>query len=103
LEKITWDEVNFYFPGPINGTYVYFISGAGLIKIGHSENPVKRLAEIQRYSPVALCLVAVIEGGQSLEKELHKDFADGRSHGEWFNLTDDLLAVLRQIDNDVYM
>ena len=76
--------------------YVYFISGAGLIKIGSSEYPEFRLEELQRHSPVHLCLLAKCKGGSKLEAELHKRFVSDRCRGEWFAPSKELQEIIDQ-------
>lgn len=78
---------------------VYFIQGigGGPIKIGTSKDPRKRLAALQSGSPVALRLLAAIEGDERLEADLHVAFDDDRLHGEWFNNSENLVAFLGRI------
>lgn len=76
---------------------VYFIQGAdgtGPIKIGYAKDPKKRLAEIQRMSPVLLTILNAIEGDRKREGAIHRHFADLRLFGEWFKATDALLAFI---------
>lgn len=46
-------------------------------------------------SPVRLKLLAVCPGNGELEHELHTRFAASRVHGEWFDLTPELDALIR--------
>ncbi|MFF4732862.1 GIY-YIG nuclease family protein [Streptomyces mirabilis] len=75
---------------------VYLIGSpdSPLVKIGWSDNPERRLRDLQSGSPVALQLLAVYEGGHYVEAELHRRFADKRVHGEWFDLGPDPVAVV---------
>jgi hypothetical protein len=79
--------------------YVYFVRGAGLVKIGTSRDPRGRIADLCGTSPVPLeflfawrvnCLQS-IKG--NLELAAHRHFKDCRSHGEWFALTDDQIEA----------
>lgn len=74
--------------------YVYFIQAGtdGLIKIGYSSDPKRRLANLQ--SPVPLRLLATMRGGRKLERRLHKKLAAHRKHGEWFEPHRDVLAII---------
>lgn len=63
---------------------VYFIEGAGLIKIGSTLNIQSRFRSIRGSSPVPVKLIGTIPGGGPLEGLLHAKFAQHRSHGEWF-------------------
>lgn len=76
---------------------VYFIEAHGLVKIGHAVDAEKRLADLQRFSPVKLRMVALwMEGTEPDERKLHRDLREWRSHGEWFKLTG--TPVLEAID-----
>jgi hypothetical protein len=73
--------------------YVIHAAEAARVKIGCTkEDPVKRLKTFQTGCPVALDLVAVLEGGWQKEQELHRRFADKRMRGEWFD--DSILPLL---------
>jgi len=66
---------------------IYFsraADGQGPIKIGYAKDPAKRLAAIQRMSPVRLCILATIEGERQDEADLHTRFSGLRLWGEWF-------------------
>lgn len=76
--------------------YVYFVGGgkSGLIKIGYANDTKKRLAGLQVGSPEILSLLAEIKVPHNIEKWLHKLFAEDRRHGEWFQETSRLIAVI---------
>lgn len=79
---------------------VYAIRASnGLIKIGISINPKKRLATLRTSSPVELELLGTWETAASSEKILHKILADSRVHGEWFNPTPTVMEVATAIQN----
>jgi len=59
------------------------------VKIGVSDDPEKRLSDLQTGSPVPLVLLWQVHGGQRLEAMLHERFATYRTHGEWFDFGDD--------------
>ncbi|WP_331737688.1 GIY-YIG nuclease family protein (plasmid) [Streptomyces sp. NBC_01732] len=75
---------------------VYLIGSpeSPLVKIGWSDNPERRLRDLQTGSPVLLKLLALFEGGAVIERELHRRFADKRRHGEWFDLGPDPVKVV---------
>lgn len=76
---------------------VYFIQsieGNGLIKIGFSNNPLRRLKEIQRHSPIELRIVAMVNGNRELEAELHNRFSKYRKYGEWFEPSQEILQFI---------
>lgn len=83
---------------PLRSERVYLIGSpdSPLVKIGWSDNPKRRLRDLQAGSPVLLQLIAVFEGGAYVEAELHRCFADKRKHGEWFDLGPDPVAAVRK-------
>ncbi|MGW8846584.1 GIY-YIG nuclease family protein [Streptomyces xiamenensis] len=64
--------------------YVIGTPGANTVKIGRSIDVARRLADIQRMSPVPLEVLWTTPGGHELETALHRHFRPYRSHGEWF-------------------
>lgn len=76
---------------------VYAISGAGLVKIGHSTQVGNRMQSMQAGCPVKLVLDGSCVGGEREERSLHKLFADVREHGEWFRLDEDDIKELKEI------
>ena len=58
------------------------------VKIGKSIHPERRLADIQRMSPVELRILWTHPGDLALESALHDEFASYRLHGEWFDFGD---------------
>jgi len=73
-------------------SWVYFIESksSGLVKIGYSNNPQKRLKEIKTMSPELLELVAIMPGAKEDEFSLHEKFAHLRKHGEWFEMCSEI-------------
>lgn len=63
---------------------LYFISGAGLIKIGITTNLTSRLRAIRNSSPVPVQLIGKMPGCTALEGIIHSRFSGLRKHGEWF-------------------
>jgi Meiotically up-regulated gene 113 len=70
---------------------IYFVQGevTRLVKIGWSLNVEKRLRQMQTGSAERLKVIAKMPGD---EKHFHQMFAKRRFHGEWFSLTDEMLA-----------
>ena len=66
--------------------YVCWAEGTSYFKIGYSEDPSKRLKELQTANPVRLHNVIVSSGSQSLENLLHQLIGGARVQGEWFDL-----------------
>ena len=94
LIKRLKDELRDKPAGPIPA-YVYVISdGLGLCKIGRSENPTRRLSDLQPGSSAKLVLAAAIPTLRSsvLETIIHKSLAHLRERGEWFRIAADEAA-----------
>jgi len=71
--------------------YVIGCEGSGLVKIGHSKAPEKRLREISNMSArrVSLLWTSSPEYGRETETRLHQVFRHYRHHGEWFDFGED--------------
>lgn len=79
---------------------VYFlkpIGMAGPIKIGCSQWPENRLKALDIWSPFPLELIVSVPGEHQEERRLHWRFRDSRSHGEWFFVSPDLLALIDHV------
>jgi len=78
---------------------VYFIGEAAKlgkpVKIGVSDDPVKRLRQLERGSPYPLRILATVEGDEDAERIYHAQFARLRQRGEWFKISK---AILREIE-----
>lgn len=69
--------------------YVYLIQAGNQYKIGHSNNPERRLAQLNL--PVKGKIIHLIKSGDryKLEKQLHRKFRKHRIRREWFDLNED--------------
>jgi hypothetical protein len=75
--------------------YVIGSRASHAVKIGRSEDVARRLAEIQRMSPVELEVLWQRQAGGDLETALHRRFRALRTHGEWFDFgADDPVEVV---------
>lgn len=74
--------------------YVYFIYCAGRVKIGRAMDVKARLKNIAVGSPFRPTVLLAVSGSLSAEKVLHARFAQDRTHGEWFRLSDHLRRYL---------
>lgn len=79
--------------------YLYFVRSTigGPVKIGVSKYPKTRLAQMQAVCPFPLEIIALIEAGFTKEREYHQAFAGVRLHGEWFEATDEILALADEL------
>ena len=85
----------------ISPTYVYLIEAGNIYKIGFSNNPEKRLYQIQTSNPhQCKILFKIADPLGSLEKDLHKQFAKLRLNGEWFTKSDLILKTFEQLAID---
>lgn len=86
------------YPFEPSPSYVYFVkSGQGEIKIGIAVHPGQRIKKLQTGNPSTLELLAVIHGGEDLERSLHQRFQHLRLRGEWFSPGADLVDFIRSI------
>lgn len=82
-----------------NPGYVYVIDGGHFYyKIGKAQDPKRRLVQLQRSAPTLLHIVHLIPTDHMtmLEGLLHTRFADCRRHGEWFELTPEDIAWIKE-------
>ena len=78
--------------------FIYILFGNGdWYKIGGSAQPVKRIQQIQTQLPFPVQTFLTFEHYDHVaaEQYLHLRFAAVRLNGEWFNLTDDDIATIR--------
>jgi hypothetical protein len=86
-----------------NPQYVYLIqkNTESIYKIGISENPLKRLKQLQTGNSARLHLIKVfpVENARAIEKRLHRLLMFHRCSpsGEWFYLTSEYLRLVNQI------
>ena len=84
-------------------SYVYAIGDVkGLVKIGKSKKPQKRLRELQVGSPVKLFILSFRKETELFtEKRVHNLVAFTRAHGEWFAVSHKLIDVLFSGDDRI--
>lgn len=84
--------------------WIYIIRAeTGDYKIGRARNAPQRVSEIMTTLPFRADLVHTIQTNNMVwaERELHLRFAEKRSHGEWFRLSQpdlDWLVSLTRLD-----
>lgn len=69
--------------------FVYFITNGTHHKIGISNDPEKRLRQLQTGSSETLSLDGMIEADDDFESLLHEELSDWHVRGEWFLLDED--------------
>lgn len=80
--------------------YVYFMRPVGMdgpIKIGCTGFIQDRLVQLTIWSPFPLEVLYMEEGAGSLERNLHRCFADCHFHHEWFNPSERLLSAIERL------
>jgi hypothetical protein len=79
--------------------FVYFIQAGenGPIKIGWSENPEMRLAQLQGAHHEDLSLLLTVNGDKALEGRLHFRLEQHRLRGEWFADCDEVRAAMEEV------
>ena len=65
--------------------YIIQSDVTGMIKIGRSSNPQKRLKQLQTGNPNCLKLIASFKGEGWKEKLIHEELKRWRKKGEWFS------------------
>src|SRR5688572_18714460 len=80
--------------------YVYIIRLGRHCKIGITKNMRRRMISIQGSNPEHLEIVHTIPTNnmRRAERQIHEQFASRRIRGEWFDLSDDDIAVARQYE-----
>lgn len=71
---------------------IYFIQTADnqFVKIGVTEDPIRRMAGLQTSTPYTLKLLAVMPGGREEESAIHLRFRRYAVRGEWFRTAFDV-------------
>lgn len=81
---------------------IYFIEDDGLVKIGFTTNPARRLSCLKTSNPGELIVRLVIEGTLDDEKKFHDLFKSDLHRGEWFVLSDTIKDfILKNQSNDL--
>lgn len=77
--------------------WVYILQAGQYYKIGHSNKPTKRFEQLATLPPWPTEIIHTIQTKDKhrLEKELHSQFAEKRTNGEWFTLSDEDLEWLK--------
>lgn len=73
------------------------------VKIGYTAHLRERIASLraQTASGQVPIVLALEEGGETREQELHERFKGQRMFGEWFTYTGELMAYIQTLENPV--
>src|SRR5882672_4453578 len=63
---------------------IYFLATKDRVKIGYSNNPKARIAQLRTSCPYPLEILGLRDGSREEEKRLHNKFACYRLNREWF-------------------
>lgn len=77
-------------------TMTYVIRCGAFVKIGATSDVRSRLRQLEAVNPFELTVVAVLAGGQTVERKLHKRFCDLRHRDEWFREEGDLAEWIKE-------
>jgi len=82
--------------------YVYVIQDVDIskcYKIGYTNHPATRMMNFGVQLPLKIKVIAMLitSNASALEQELHRRYADQRTRGEWFELTDRQIQEIRRI------
>ena len=86
---------------PSPGHIYLMASDDGYYKIGISDNPAARRAQLATASPHAIRIIHSVTStnARKTERELHHAYADKRCAGEWFRLTaEDVTHIIASLD-----
>lgn len=75
-------------------TYALLAPDVHRIKIGASKAVEKRIRHIAKVSPTRLVLFGQV--ARNVEYEIHERIWPERSHGEWFNATDEVISIVAE-------
>jgi Meiotically up-regulated gene 113 len=85
---------------PFANRYLYFARCGDAVKIGVSDNPERRLREMQTGSPGMIVLLAVIKNAGHSELDCHRRLAHLHITGEWFRHTDEVNRLILELQPD---
>ena len=82
--------------------FIYLIRGGPYYKIGRTKNLELRIKSLQTGHPCPLQIIKVwlVEDGPSMEIQVHGQFLSKRIHGDWFNLSDADVEVLKAMGGE---
>lgn len=77
--------------------WIYILAGGGFYKIGRTEDPNRRLAQISPKLPFEVEVAHIFYSEDVIQEEadLHERFKHQHTNGEWFKLSEDDLKWLK--------
>jgi Meiotically up-regulated gene 113 len=83
-------------PGGLGLGYIYFAKSGQYVKIGFTQNLPGRFMDFAVATPEPHVLVHYEVGTRDEEKAYHQRFAEHRVRGEWFKLSAEIAAFVRE-------
>ena len=80
-------------------SFVYFMRSGDFVKIGPAKNVKARLSEHRTSNPIAE-IVATLDGGRTLERQLHQTFKNFRHDREFFRFEGTLKEYVEGIQSN---
>lgn len=82
-----------------NATHVYLVVGMGMMKVGASSNPQRRLKELTasnpHYAPLRLARVWPVSNAPAIEKAVRNLMPNGSMRGlEWYAVSAELAEIV---------
>lgn len=78
--------------------YIWVGQLSGLVKVGYSLTPRRRLIQAQSGSGETIIFIDKIDGGRDVEHHIHQELKPYRHHGEWYH---PCAEVIRWIDDAI--
>lgn len=96
--QLTVDEQQAIFRINPFKSWVYFLlaKDTGMVKIGKTTSPKKRITCLRTMSPVKLEVVALVRAHDYHEAMIHKALSKYRAHGEWFRMEGDVIDLIKK-------
>lgn len=81
---------------------IYFLRAeeTGLVKIGKANDVAQRAHDLQAGSALKLTVIRTIPGDLKTERWLHNHFKALRRHREWFEFSEEMMAIEPPASND---
>lgn len=74
---------------------IYLVKSGEYVKIGYTQSPRNRIADIAVSAPCELEVLLIIDGDRKDERILHYYFRDIHHHREWYKFTADIIKFVR--------
>ncbi len=87
----------------VNYIYVIIDETTNAVKIGYSNDPIRRLSSLQTaHSKTTLKLLTIFQGDKDIESAIHIDLEEYKLQGEWFDFNKDVKDYLIKAQTNIY-